>query len=242
LLGQTARIEQYGRCASFFREGAAANDVFVLRRGGAKLVQTSHGREPFVVQVVGPSTLFGVDTLVRLSSYSTTAEALCACEALVWNGSTIVRLMNEHPPLATTVLQLMTARLDEARARCREIASEPVETRVVLTLLRLARLWPGARASNGRAVVDVPLSRRDLAHLAGSTMYTVSRILQRWERAGFVRCGRMHVMLLDVDGMRARTFGRVAGARHPRARSFNDLPDRESQCPAPAATSPAPAR
>ena len=60
-------------------------------------------------------------------------------------------------------------------------------------LLRLAR-QTGQKIEGG-VLIGLPLSREDLAKIAGTTLYTVSRILSGWEQQGFVEAGRERVLI-----------------------------------------------
>jgi len=56
-------------------------------------------------------------------------------------------------------------------------------------------------------VIDVPLSRRDLAELVITSPCTVSRILSEWRRADIVDAQRTRILIQDLDHLAA-----VAGA------------------------------
>jgi CRP-like cAMP-binding protein len=45
----------------------------------------------------------------------------------------------------------------------------------------------------------LPLSRQDLAEMAGTTLSTVSRLISRWEAAGVVETGRGWILLLGPE-------------------------------------------
>lgn len=206
LLAHTVRAERVARGIPFFRQGGPATDVLVLVRGGVKLMQSSDDPEPFVLRVIGPLTIFGTDTVARQPTYTVSAEALCPSEALVWKDTTILRMMDDHPRFASSLLGIFMSRLEDWRIRYRELATEPVEQRLARALLRLGAGWrsvggPPDGNDNG-GTFDLPLSRRDLAQFVGTTMYTVSRTLQRWERDGIIRSGRMHVTLLSATALR----------------------------------------
>ena len=48
-------------------------------------------------------------------------------------------------------------------------------------------------------LLDLPLSREDLAQLTGTTVYTVSRIISRWEASGLLRAGRQQLVIRDPE-------------------------------------------
>ena len=63
-------------------------------------------------------------------------------------------------------------------------------------LLRLADKLGEDRGSEG-IMLEVPLSRADLAGLARSTPESVSRVMSRWKKAGIIDSGRRWTAVLD---------------------------------------------
>ena len=84
--------------------------------------------------------------------------------------------------------------------RYRELATERVERRIALTVLRLAAQI-GKRISNEEMIVELPLSRQDMAEASGTTIFTVSRVLADWERRGLVEAGRERVVIRNPHGL-----------------------------------------
>jgi CRP-like cAMP-binding protein len=201
-LAMEARAERVARGRVLFEQGAPADAVWVLRRGAAKLLQAKPDGRPFVLRVVGPGEVLGADALAREPRYGVTAQTLCWSEALVWSEGAIARLMEAHPCLAVNALQILSGRIEELRARYRELATERVEQRLGRTLLRVCGHLHAVAPAGGDGArveaepIELPLSRRDLAELAGTTLFTVSRIVRAWERSGIVRAGRMRVTIL----------------------------------------------
>jgi len=101
--------------------------------------------------------------------------------------------MLQCPRLALNGLEMIAKHFVRAQDRYRELATERVEQRVARALLRLARHM-GKKVDAG-VLIDMPLSRQNLAEMAGTTLYTVSRILRKWEMNGFVNIGRERVVL-----------------------------------------------
>lgn len=71
---------------------------------------------------------------------------------------------------------------------------------------RLARAISRLGSQLGRGVpdgvlIDTPLSRQDLAEMTGTTLYTVSRILNEWQRHNIVRAGREQVVITDAHAL-----------------------------------------
>ncbi len=74
-----------------------------------------------------------------------------------------------------------------------------MERRVARAVLRLAR--QAGRKTDAGILIDLPLSRQDLAEMTGTTLYSVSRILSGWEAAGLVEVGRERVVIKRGHGL-----------------------------------------
>ena len=74
--------------------------------------------------------------------------------------------------------------------------------RLARTLLRLAEHDGHMR---GRSVeIAHPITRQELADLSGTTLFTVSRLLSRWEERGLIESTRGHVTLQrlpEIEGL-----------------------------------------
>jgi len=103
------------------------------------------------------------------------------------------RLMEQHPKIAFNLLQIVAHRLQELQERFRELVTDRVERRVARTLLRLVR-QAGRKVEDG-VLIDFPLSRQDLAEMAGTTLFSVSRILSGWEKQGVIKTGRQRILI-----------------------------------------------
>lgn len=66
----------------------------------------------------------------------------------------------------------------------RELATQRAERRVAHALLRLAR--QAGRSTIDGTAIELPLRRKDVADIAGTTLHTASRILTSWEKAGLL--------------------------------------------------------
>ena len=75
----------------------------------------------------------------------------------------------------------------------RQLATEKVERRIARALLRLVQ-QAGRRVEHG-VLIDLPLSRDDIAQMTGTTLYTVSRVVSRWEGEGILDAGRQQLVI-----------------------------------------------
>lgn len=190
---------QVERGAFFFHEGNPAGSLYVLTRGRVKLAQVTADGQEVLLRLVGLGEIFGGLGMLGDSEYPVSAQAVEDCLALAWDSDTMAALLERTPRLALNALQMLAGHVRELQDRFRELATERVERRVARTLLRLAS--ETGRQMPGGILLDVRLSRQDLANMTGTTVYTVSRILARWETEGLVKSRRERVLIRNPHGL-----------------------------------------
>jgi len=193
LIARMAHRRRVERGAFFFLQGDAPLFLYLLTRGRVRLAQVTPEGYQVVFGFIGPRSVFGGIAVLGAAEYPVSAEAVEDCEALAWDGETMTRLMEEYPQLALNAIDLMARHVQELQDRLRELMTERVERRIARTLLRLVR-QTGRKVEAG-ILIDIPLTRQDLAEMTGTTLYTVSRILSRWESQHLIKCGRAQVII-----------------------------------------------
>ena len=185
----------------FFFQGDPARYAYVLVSGRAKLLQTNQVGQQVNLRIITEWQMFGALGAVRENApYPATAQALEPSTALAIESSFLQEMMETRPHLNVNLMQLMTGYIMEMQERYRELATERVERRIALTILRLAGQI-GKRAEGKEMTVELPLSRQDVAEASGTTIYTVSRVLADWERRGLVDAGRERVVIRNPHGL-----------------------------------------
>jgi CRP-like cAMP-binding protein len=193
------QVIRYAKGAAVFSQGEAATSFFLLQDGHLRVVKLTPDGRQIVVRYVVPGDIFGVACAFRRDAYPATAVAVIDSAALVWPSAAWPRLVTKYPQLALNTLQAVGDRLYEAHDRVVEISTERVEQRVAHALLRL--IAQAGKSEDG-ARICLPVSRQDLAEIAGTTLFSASRILKSWQSRGLVISGRQKVTILDAEGLR----------------------------------------
>jgi CRP/FNR family transcriptional regulator, nitrogen oxide reductase regulator len=196
---QAAQRRKLSRGSYFFHQGEPATTFYILLEGRVRLTQISPEGHQVILHLATPGE--GIGIIVALSNvpYPVAAEVVEDAAVLAWDSATTMQLLEKYPRLAVNGLRLVARRFGELQERYRELATERVERRVARALLRLARQM-GKRVEEG-VLIDMILSRQDLAEMTGTTLYTVSRILSGWEQQGLVESGRERVIIRSPHGL-----------------------------------------
>jgi CRP/FNR family transcriptional regulator, nitrogen oxide reductase regulator len=123
--------------------------------------------------------------------------ALDDSRALVWDAALFRRTITAHPDIAVSAIEYLARLRVNEWHDLRILATERVEQRLARILWRLAET-AGRRTPRG-AVIDVTLSGQDLAEMAATTPYTVSRILATWRRRHVVDARRDRIRIVDAE-------------------------------------------
>ncbi len=177
----------------FFHQGADATTMYILLSGRAKLTQVTQAGDQVIVGYCSAGDGLGIIVGLSQMDYPLSAEAVTDCQAISWQRETIEQLMLNCPRLALNGMGMIAQRFVELQQQYRDIATRRVEQRVARALLRLVRQF-GKKVAEG-VLVDMPLSRQDLAEMTGTNVYNVSRILSKWERAEWVQSQRQRIVL-----------------------------------------------
>ncbi len=190
---------RFARGAFLFLAGQPADTFHVLAEGQVKVIrETEEGRE-VILRLIGPGDMFGGAGVWGEPVYPASAVATEHAVVLQMPACDFAAILSMHADLGRAMIRELAVRLREAEARIRELQTERVERRIARVLLRLANKT-GRKTAHG-IVLGIPLSRQDLAELAGTTLSTASRTLSAWDQQGIVDAGRERVTILKAHAL-----------------------------------------
>ncbi|MDX3810128.1 Crp/Fnr family transcriptional regulator [Bosea thiooxidans] len=198
-LAAAASLRSLQANEAVFVHGEPATDLCLVLSGRVKLTQSGWARDPVILRIVHPGEFLELGRSLRPSRHGATATALCGAVLAVWPTQVWRSLVREMPAIMTCLAQLLEQELSDAQGRFVEIASLDVPRRIAHALLRLVNQAGRKEAAGIR--IDFPLSQQDLAALTGTTLFTVSRILTRWERRGLLAGGRRTLLVRDIPAL-----------------------------------------
>ena len=195
-----ARFRQFGRNTRIFNQGDQGVRAHALLEGSVRISQSGSDGAQVVVRFITKGEMFGTVALFTDRRYPADAETLADAVEVSWSEAGLAALMSSHPQIAINVIRIVGKRLQEAQERMRELATQRVERRIAHTLLRLARR-AGRRSAEGTAI-ELPLRRKDIADICGTTLHSASRILTPWEKAGWLVTRDQHLTIREVARIR----------------------------------------
>lgn len=178
-----------------YTAGEPADALYVVAVGRVKLTRSGADGSEWISDIVVSGELFGALGSLGEPYHLESAEALVDTCLLTIGPDEFRSVLMTYPPIALRVLDDVAARLAHANSK----SVEPVPQRVARALLHLAKKV--GRREGPRLVLDVPLTRADIAGLADSTPESVSRVMSKWKRQGIIDSGRRWTAIIDEDAL-----------------------------------------
>lgn len=189
-------LRHWARDAYLIQQGDPASRFALIARGTAKLVQVTPDGHQVITRFIVRGQEFGLIAALDGFVYPLSIQAVEACSALVWEGPVLADLMQRFPVLGLNALRIMVVRNQETQRRYQELLTQRVEQRVAQALVRLAEQL--GREEEGAIRIDLALTREDLGEFTGTTLYSVSRVLSTFERAGLTTTRRDRICILRM--------------------------------------------
>lgn len=180
---------------SIYTAGDRAASLHVVAAGKVKLVRTAETGKTVVLGLIGAGEFFGSLSALGDRVYSDSAVAHTSCCILTISGADFQAILRRYPQVANATLEIVAARLASAHELVEQLSAHPAESRIASILLALAGKLGEKRGNS--ILIQMPLSRQDLAEMTGITPETASRILMQFRRSGLVRSGHRWVAIVD---------------------------------------------
>jgi CRP/FNR family transcriptional regulator, nitrogen oxide reductase regulator len=184
----------------FFIQGDPATHAYVLVEGRVKMIQITPNGQQITMRIMTPGQTYGGIALLNpRAGYPATAQVVENSTALAWDTAHLRELVEKEPSISLNVMGLMHGYISELQERQKALVTDRVEQRIARILLKLAA-QSGRKIDEG-VLIDLPITRQDIAEMSGTTLYTVSRTLNEWERDGLLEIGRERVVIREPHGL-----------------------------------------
>lgn len=183
-----------------FYAGDPAARLYVVATGKVKLMRHTLAGQDVLLDILTAGEFFGSLSLLGNEVYPDSAIAQTTVCALSVGAEAFRAILVDYPAVALAVLDITAARLREAHEAIRQISAHSVEQRIAYTLLKLAEKLGEPREEG--LLIQMPLSREDLANMAGSTTESASRIVSQFQREGLIVTGRQWIAITDQGRLR----------------------------------------
>jgi CRP/FNR family cyclic AMP-dependent transcriptional regulator len=190
-------VSGYEKDKIIYRQGDAADAVFYIQAGKAKITVVSAQGKEAVVAVLGPTNFFGEGCMAGQTRRLGTVSALTECKIMRIPKADIVDVIHTEPAFAELFIAHLLARNNRVEEDLVDQLFNSSEKRLARTLLLLANFGK----DGGPEPVIAKISQATLAEIVGTTRSRVSFFMNKFRRLGLIDYnGRIevHPALLNV--------------------------------------------
>jgi CRP-like cAMP-binding protein len=191
-ISKAAQRRHLTRGAKLANEAGMADFVHLIVSGSFKLSAVGSGGSAITLQFAREGDVVGEAGVLAGAPSSVTATAMLKGESLCWPAAIFVQLAQEVPQLAFNCVALAVRSEQRMVRRICASLGDKVERRVAGALVELAAVESGSESA-----ALLPVGGKEIAELSDTTVYTVSRVIASWKRAGIVAGGRRRITVID---------------------------------------------
>ena len=184
---------------TIFFQGNPCTGLYAVRKGTVLLRRTDVDGHSAIVRMVEKGQTMGYRAFFSSTPvYGASAEASTDCTLCFISREQVNRLLTNNPRITLAFLQRLADDLDGAETCRLQFSKLPVRGRVSQILL-LLKHHHGEVNANGDIVIDLPISRQELAEMVGARPESVSRAITVLHNKGVAEFRGRKVTISDLD-------------------------------------------
>ena len=196
LVGSLARPRVLSAGELVHGAGERSRRLSVVHTGQITLNRTLSSGHRRLLRVVGPGQALGEHGFLTGGTTTEEAEALTEARLCVFSHEDLAALLADHPSIALQMLRNLGQRLAETERRL-ALSTLDVHSRVADYLLDQPLLREAPAPADADPRVRLPLSKKNIASILGTTPESLSRALARLTNDGLITVNADVITLLD---------------------------------------------
>ena len=183
---------RYAKRESIFLEDDLANFVWFVKQGHVKEIFFSADGKAQTICMVGANGIFGVSAF-NGGNYGFQSVAETDSTVLSFPIAGFQSLMGKYPPMAKAVISKITQLLRQSK-ELQAFSQESAEKRLLHVLVKMTVEFGGT----------IPLTRKLIASMAGTSVETCIRTFSRLRDAGLIASGNGKIMVKNMECLKDR--------------------------------------
>lgn len=200
ILNKTRVVKEYAPGELIFAQGSPCHGLYCVDAGDIALRKTDDHGASGIVRMARAGQTIGYRALFSGGPYMASAEALTPSTVCFIPSSTVRELIERNAGLAYRFLKRFSDDLRESEEQRLHAQSLSTRARLADYLLRL-KDRDGSVGDDGSILLELPLSRTDLAALLGTRRESIARAIRALQDAGVARFEGRSVRIPDLDSL-----------------------------------------
>ncbi len=194
-MSEIAHLDNIPRWDPIYLPGDPARSIYFLKKGRVRISRLSEEGKQVTLSILEPGSIFGeLAILDGDTPHENIAEALedtLICQA---DREDFERFLKNHPELSLRVTKWMGLRLRQVENKVEDLVFKSAIQRLQSLLLKLSEDY--AKPMEDGVLINLPLTHQDLGELTNIARPTVTDLLKKLEKQGFLRFQKRRIVVL----------------------------------------------
>jgi CRP/FNR family transcriptional regulator, dissimilatory nitrate respiration regulator len=200
-LAQICLDQKFAKGQPLFSEGGSAKGFYLIVAGKIKIYKLSLEGKEQILHIFGPGEICGEVPVFAGGNYPANADAIEPAKALFFPRSAFVELIRREPAIALNMLGILSQRLRRFTHLVEDLSLKEVPGRLAAYLIFL-----GER-SGGTEMLELDITKGQLASLLGTIPETLSRILAKMAQQEIIAVDGRKITLVDRKALEQLASG-----------------------------------
>jgi CRP/FNR family transcriptional regulator len=201
-LAAIALQKTFKRGQTIFAEGNEGIGFYIILSGKVKIFKLSVEGKEQILHIMESDEPFGEAAVFAGENYPASAQALVETKVFLFPRQSFVDLISKNPLLALNMLAFLSRRLRKLASLVEDLSLKAVPGRLAAYILYLSD-------RNAKAdILELDISKNQLASLLGTIPETLSRILKRMDKDKLIKTSSRRIHILDRQGLIELAYGK----------------------------------
>lgn len=186
----------YKKGQNIFYEGTRPTGLYCMNGGKVKVVKNNIQGKEYILYISKPGDFLGYRALLSDEFYTATATVLEDAKICFIPKDSFFDVLQKNPVFMKKVVRAVCHEMGIMEERMSELAHKSVRERLAANLIMLKETY--GMEGDGSFLIDLALSREDLASIVGTATETVIRLLSEFKTDGLITFEGKKIRVLDA--------------------------------------------
>lgn len=190
---------KYKKGQTLFDEGTPPYGLYCISEGNIKVHKSSTDGKDIIIRIATHGDVLGHRSIFSESNYQASATALEDSSICFIDKKYITKLIKEKPSIATNLIEKLSKDLGASEVKLANMSQKSVKERLA-ELLLLLKESHGSRLDSG-SLIDLRLTREELASMIGTATETVIRTLSEMKDENLISYEGRKIIITDENSL-----------------------------------------
>ncbi|MFS0863104.1 Crp/Fnr family transcriptional regulator [Fredinandcohnia sp. 179-A 10B2 NHS] len=199
-LQKVTQIKEYQKGEWIFREGESSDTLYLISEGLIKITKVAEDGKEQIVRLLFPGDFFGQSAMLQTENHYANAVAINDTLIYTIHKHDFLNTLERNHKMALRFMRALNERIYQADEWMSLLSLMEVEQRLASVLLLFNNRM---QAKDGK--FTLPISKKVLASLIGTTPETISRKLVLFVSNNLIELhGQRDIHILDIEGLKKK--------------------------------------